>query len=132
MKVHIIYICLKQTLNSVARYKMPAKSVNTYVKEWGSMSSMHGIPWLVSAQTRKTRILWIIICTLAMMMFIYMLLSLIVKYYQYPVSVKVDQVSNIFCHRVLYRSRTHCPSHVKNILISPEFCVRRRHKHGIV
>ncbi len=103
MKVHIIYICLKQTLNSVARYKMPAKSVNTYVKEWGSMSSMHGIPWLVSAQTRKTRILWIIICTLAMMMFIYMLLSLIVKYYQYPVSVKVDQVSNIFHHTFIFK-----------------------------
>ncbi len=81
--------------------KMPQQSVKAYLKEWGSMSTMHGIPWLVSARTGRARIFWTVICILAMAMFIYMLVSLVVKYYQYPVVVKVDQVMHIMNSNIL-------------------------------
>ncbi len=77
---------------------MSRHGVSGYVKEWGSMSSMHGIPWLVTARTGKARIFWTIICVLSMVMFITMLSSLVVKYYQYPVAVQVDQVSANLCY----------------------------------
>ncbi len=84
---------LKLVYTEYSKVTMSRHGVSGYVKEWGSMSSMHGIPWLVTARTGKARIFWTIICVLSMVMFITMLSTLVVKYYQYPVSVQVDQVS---------------------------------------
>ncbi len=94
MKVSTCFVKGQEVLWKFIWIKMPQQTVKAYLKEWGSMSTMHGIPWLVSARTGKARIFWTVVCILAMMMFIYMLVSLVLKYYQYPVVVKVDQVSS--------------------------------------
>ena len=93
MKVFTCLVKGQEVLWKFIWIKMPQQTVKAYLKEWGSMSTMHGIPWLVSARTGRARIFWTLVCILAMMMFIYMLVSLVLKYYQYPVVVKVDQVS---------------------------------------
>ncbi len=53
---------------------------------------MHGIPSLIKARSKRGKIVWGIVCVLGMLMFIYMLISLVFKYFEYKVIVKVDQV----------------------------------------
>ena len=62
------------------------------VKTFGQTTSMHGIPWLISARSGKARMFWGLVSLAGMIMFLYMLTSLVIKYFSYPVIIRVDQV----------------------------------------
>ncbi len=68
------------------------KQMTESVKTFGNTTSMHGVPWLISARSVKARTFWGLVCVIGMFMFIYMLVSLVMKYFDYPIVVKVDQV----------------------------------------
>ncbi len=59
-------------------------------------TSMHGVPSLVKAKTTKGRLFWALVCVFGLGMFVFMLLSLILKYLSYPVIVKIEEVRNTF------------------------------------
>ncbi len=61
-------------------------------KEFGSETSMHGIPHLILAKTRQARFVWALVCLAAIGWFTYMLSSLITKYISYPVDVRINEV----------------------------------------
>ena len=65
------------------------------VKKFGNTTSMHGVPWLINARSNKAKVFWGLVCVIGMFMFIYMLVSLVIKYFTFPVIIKVDQVRNL-------------------------------------
>ena len=79
--------------------KMKPKGLKATLKAFGSTTSMHGVPSLIQAPSIKTRLFWSLVCLSAMTMFVFLLVSLVIKYFSFPVNVKVDQV----CH-VVYSS----------------------------
>ncbi len=64
--------------------------------KFGSSTSVHGIPHLISAKSLKLRMFWSIICLTSLSIFIFLLSKLIIKYYSYPVVVKISQVGFFF------------------------------------
>ncbi len=43
----------------------------------------------------QTQVFWSLVCLSAMIMFVFLLVSLVIKYFSFPVNVKVDQVRTI-------------------------------------
>lgn len=84
---------------------MAKKSVKQSVQSFADKTSMHGVPSLVKAHNPRAKLFWSVVCLVAMGMFIFMLISLILKYFSYPVIVKVDQV-RAFLHN-LFKSWIH-------------------------
>ena len=72
---------------------MARKTVKEAVNNFADKTSMHGVPSLVRARNPRAKLFWSVVCIVAMGMFIFMLISLIIKYFSFPVIVKVDQVS---------------------------------------
>ncbi len=73
---------------------------------------MHGIPSLVKARTTRSRVFWGAVCVVGMGMFLFMLVSLIFKYYSYPVVVKIAEVCFVssivmFIVRSPFRAKHH-------------------------
>ena len=81
------------TSSSISPSAMARKTVKEAVNSFADKTSMHGVPSLVRARNPRAKLFWSLVCVVAMGMFIFMLISLILKYFQYPVIVKVDQVS---------------------------------------
>ena len=79
--------------SSISSSAMARKTVKEAVNSFADKTSMHGVPSLVRARNPRAKLFWSLVCVVAMGMFIFMLISLILKYFQYPVIVKVDQVS---------------------------------------
>ena len=68
------------------------KSISNICSNFGSSTSVHGIPHLISAKSFKSRIFWSIVCLASSAMFLYLLSKLITKYYSYPIVIKIHQV----------------------------------------
>ena len=64
-------------------------------------TSMHGVPSLVKSRSTKGKLFWTLVCMIGMGMFFYMLISLIMKYFSYPVVVKVYEVIVFFSVKVV-------------------------------
>ena len=62
------------------------------VNWFAERTSMHGVPSLVKSHSMKSKIFWASVCVIGMGMFFFMLVSLIVKYFQYPVVVRIIEV----------------------------------------
>ena len=84
------------TSSSTSSSTMARKTVKEAVNSFADKTSMHGVPSLVRARNPRAKLFWSLVCVVAMGMFIFMLISLILKYFQYPVIVKVDQVSILY------------------------------------
>ena len=82
--------------SSISSSGMARKTVKEAVNSFADKTSMHGVPSLVRARNPRAKLFWSLVCVVAMGMFIFMLISLILKYFQYPVIVKVDQVSMFY------------------------------------
>ena len=67
----------------------PRKAVTGFAET----TSMHGIPSLIKATSHKSKFFWLAVCTIGLGMFIFMLTSLIMKYFSFPVVVTVKSVS---------------------------------------
>ena len=81
---------------------MSSNKMSDNVKTFGNTTSMHGVPWLISARSVKARTFWGLVCVIGMFMFIYMLVSLVIKYFSFPVVIKVDQVSCLKYYECLH------------------------------
>ena len=75
-----------------------ANKMSENVKKFWNTTSMHGVPWLINARSNKAKVFWGLVCVIGMFMFIYMLVSLVIKYFTFPVVIKVDQVRNLFSY----------------------------------
>ena len=75
-------------------------------KEFGSDTSMHGIPHVILSKTKRARVVWALVCLAAVGWFIYMLGALIAKYVSYPVNVRMNEVcitvnqENLACRKI--------------------------------
>ncbi len=75
---------------------------------FGSLTSMHGIAQLSRAKSFKARFFWSGVCLIAMAIFLYSVSQLILKYFSYPVIVRVYQVrsdSTLLYSTLLYFSQ---------------------------
>ena len=55
-------------------------------------TSMHGVPSLIKSSSTGGKMFWSFVCVAGLSMFAFMLISLIKKYYSYPVVVKIGEV----------------------------------------
>ena len=74
---------------------MEYQALQERTKQFGDETSIHGIPHVIKAKTKPARALWAIVCLVAIGWFSYMLGSLIIKYFSYPVEVRVTEVCDI-------------------------------------
>ena len=70
------------------------KNLSNICSHFGSTTTLHGVPNLISAKSLKLRIFWSIVCLASLVMFLYLFSKLLEKYYSYPVVVKIQQVTS--------------------------------------
>ncbi len=66
---------------------------------------MHGIPALVKAHSKRSKVFWACVCVIGMGMFLITLILNVKRYFEYPTVINVEQVrgrkqskqSRIFC-----------------------------------
>ncbi len=66
------------------------------VEEFGSETSLHGIPRVINAKSIQLKIVWSVVFFCSFGMVVFMLTSLTMQYFSYPVVVKVHRVSMYF------------------------------------
>ncbi len=68
----------------------------TRVKEateiFGQKTTVHGVPRVINASTHMSKVFWIVVCFVALGMFLFLFGSLIVEYYSYEVVTVIKQV----------------------------------------
>ncbi len=67
--------------------------MRTICENFGSLTSIHGIPQLLSAKSLKLRTFWSLVCLTSFGTFLYLLGELFKKYYSYPIIIKIHQVN---------------------------------------
>ncbi len=68
------------------------KSHRGIFSEFGSTTSIHGVPHLISSKSLKQRIFWSIVCLTSSAMFFYLFSKLLGKYYSYPTVINIQKV----------------------------------------
>ncbi len=71
---------------------MEYQALKERTKQFGDETSMHGVPHVIKAKTKSARVMWAVVCLVAIGWFSYMLGSLLIKYSSYPVGVRVNEV----------------------------------------
>ena len=69
------------------------KTMKQIVEEFGSETSLHGIPRVINAKSVQLKIVWSVVFLCSFGMVVFMLTSLTMQYFSYPVVVKVHTVS---------------------------------------
>ncbi len=61
-------------------------------EQFASRTSMHGMSSLASARSFRSQLLWSCVCVSSMLMFFFMLISLVRDHLSFNVTVKVQEV----------------------------------------
>ena len=65
-------------------------SQTTITGEFADNATIHGIPRVLKASNKCDKVLWIIICLAAMVMFIYFAQGLFVRFFDYPKTIDME------------------------------------------
>ncbi len=74
------------------RIKLEFGKMKKIFNIFSDRTSIHGMRFLASARTMKTKLFWSAVCMGSMGMFVFMLSRLIITYASFPVLVKVEEV----------------------------------------
>ena len=71
---------------------MTTKELKETTQEFASDTSLHGFPHIVQAKTKLIVGFWTVIFLAALGMFLFMISTLIMTYYSYPIVIVINEV----------------------------------------